>query len=289
MRAYILPALAALSVVLYISTLVGKTGPEPLFEGITKEAITEIEIKKANEEYLIKKTDGGWALQKPIQWPADQNKVNRLIEAALKTRIENPITEDEKDFKKYKVTDTGDYLTLKTPSKTVTVMVGKRGPRYSLIYVRRKGDDEVYLVDASFADELPTGKNSFRDRTLWKVEKEKILSVNWTLNDRAFQMVKATKGWTTREGKPLPEGPVDAYLTYLSNLQASGFPEKDQLPKGANQIGKLEMKTSEKTYSLSLHKDKKDNYYILYDDHVYKTYDYQKDQIFREIKPENKQ
>ncbi len=287
MRPYILPILAVVSVLLYISTLVGRTGPEPLFRGISKDSITEIEIKKGSLEYLLKRTDSGWVLQKPIQWPADSEKVNRLIETALKTRVENPITDKEKDFDRYKVSDNGDYITLKTPSKSITVFVGKRGPRYSLVYIREKGEDDVYLVNAAFADELPTGRNSFRDRTIWKITKNSIIEIQWQLQKKTFGMIKTQKKWITREGKPLPEGPVDAYIAYLSDLKASGFPETDQLPEGASRVGKLILKTKDnKTYTLSLYKDSKDNYYLLYRDHLYKTYDYQKDQIFRQIKPE---
>ncbi|RME67445.1 MAG: DUF4340 domain-containing protein, partial [Nitrospirae bacterium] len=197
MRYYILPALAVLSVVLYISTFVGGHSPEPLFEDIKKDEITEIEIKKAGIEYLVKRTDGNWSLEKPIQWPADKNKVERLIDTALKTRIETPITDEKKDYEKYKVTDSGDYLTFKTPSKAVKVFVGKRGPRYSLVYVRRAEDDEVYLVDGAFADELPTGKNSLRDRTIWKVPKGQIVAVRWSLKDKEFYMTKTENQWTT--------------------------------------------------------------------------------------------
>jgi len=288
MRAYILPVLAVVSVLLYLSSLIGKTGPEPLFKGIDKDAIVEIEIKKAEQLYTLKKNNGGWNLIKPVQWAADKDKVNRLIEAALKTTLENPVTNKKEDLKKYHLTESGDFLTLKTPSKSITVFVGKRGPRYSLVYVRRKGDSKVYLVDASFADELPTGKNYFRDRTIWRFKSAQVLELRWTMNNERFQMIKTTKGWSTQNGKILPVDRVDAYLTYLSNLQAAGFPENDQLPKGSIHLGQLQIKTTDKTYTLTFYKGKKDNYYIVYNGHVYKAYEYQKDEIFKKIKPQQR-
>lgn len=288
MRQYILPLLALLSVVLYLSTFVGRSSPEPLFGDLRKEGVTEVEIKKAGIEYLVRKTDGNWKLEKPLQWPADKEKVERLIEAALKTKVETPITEEEKDFEKYRVSDRGDYIILRSPAKSIKVYVGKRGPRYSLVYVRRDREDEVYLVDATFADELPTGKNSLRDRTIWKLPKGLITEVRWSLEDKRFSMIKTQNSWTTEDGKSLPQADVDNYLGYLSSLKASGFPEEDKLPDGALESGTLQISTKDGQYKLSLYKTKKQDYYILYDGHVYKTYAYQKDQIFREIKPEEK-
>ncbi len=285
MRQFILPILALVSVVLYLSTLMGGPSREALFEGIKKDEVTEIEIKKAGIEYLIKRTDGGWALEKPLKWPADKNRVNRLIDTALKTQIETPITEDKKEFERYRVTDRGDYLLLKSPSRAVKVFVGKRGPRYSLVYVRKEGDDEVYLVDAAFADEMPTGKNSFRDRTLWKVPKEQITRLKWSLQGKGFSMDRTDSGWVNSKGKKLPDRDVDDYLTYISNLEASGFPKEDKLPEGAKHKGRFQLTTKQGQYEFTLYQDKKENYYILYRGHVYKIYDYQKDRIFREISP----
>jgi hypothetical protein len=282
MRYYILPAVAVVLVVLYFIPMLSSKGPSYLVN-LNKKGIKEIEVKRGDTLYRFQNNEKGWQMVEPIRWKADEGKIKSLIEKVLKTRLENPITRDKDKYRDYKVTDSDDYITLKTPRSSETIVVGKRGPKYSLVYVRRKGDRGVYLVDASFVDALPDSKDEFRDRTILSLKKEDIKAVRWTLQKESFSMRREKDGWYSEE-KKLPEERVSAYLNGLSIITASGFPEKDELPEGATEEGALQI-TADREYLLKLFKAKEE-YFIFYKDHVYKISEFRKNELFRKVSSE---
>jgi hypothetical protein len=281
MRYYVLPTIAVVLVVLYFIPMLSSKGHSYLVN-LSKETIREIEVKRDDILYRFQNSGESWQMVEPLRWKADEGKIKNLIEKVLKTRLENPITSDKDRYKDYKVTDSDDYITLKTQRSSETIMVGKRGPKYSLVYVRRKGDRSVYLVDASFVDALPESRDEFRDRTILSLDKKDIKTVRWTLSKDSFSMRKEKDGWYSGEGeRKLPEERVSAYLNALSSITASGFPEKDELPEGATEEGVLQI-TADRDYLLKLFKAK-ENYFILYEDHLYKISEFRKNELFRKV------
>jgi hypothetical protein len=244
-------------------------------------SIKEIELKKGKEIYRFKKQGDSWQMITPINWKAKTSKIEELIRRLKKTILENPITENKERYGEYGVEEDSDYVKIvKDNHKEITLYTGKRGPRYSLIYIRKKHEDTVYLVNASFYDALPSDRDDFRDKTILSIPVTTIKEIRWELKDKKFSMTKRQDGWFSNE-KKLSDDKVRDYLQRVSNITAMGFPEDDKLPEDAELAGKIFIKST-KDYTLVLYK-RGDEYYILKDSTAFKISSYIKDDLFREI------
>ncbi len=277
MRYYILPVVAGVLMMLYlIPLIVGKGPPSTLIDPSFQ--AEEIEVKKGDSDYHFKKTDSGWVMQKPIKWKADEERINRLLEKLKNTVLENPITDDPDKYGIYKLSEDSDYILLKGPTGEQKVYVGKRGPRYSLVYVRRDRDKTVYLVDAGVADALPSGRDDFRDKTILKIDQRGIEAIRWQKEKETFVMQKREGRWYARE-EPLNDEEVKEYLTFISDLKATGFPKKDRLPEGADRVGIIEVDTSGGVKKMEVFKADK-QHYIIHEGHPYRVSDYTVERLF---------
>jgi len=278
-KSYILPFTALIIIVLYFTPLVFNKEKEQtiLFPGIK---VKEIELKKGEKKFYFQNKKNGWYMIKPIKWKAEENKINKLINKLKHTKLENPITDDKNKYKDYQVTNSGDYIKIKGLSKEIKVFIGKRGPRYSLIYVRIEGDNNIYLVDSSFANYISQKSDDFRDKTILKIDIEKIKKVRWKEEDKSFSMEKKEDGWYVGKNK-LENEKVRTYLATISLITAIGFPEQNKLPEGAEEKGEIII-TTDKDFILKLYK-KGEKFYILQDNIAYIISKFKKEEIFKEI------
>jgi len=282
MKRFILPLIAFTLMIIYFLPLVLKSSSHKTHLLAEGTSLKEIEIKRGQDIYHFKKRADEWQMIKPINWKVDTSKIENLIKRLKDTVLENPITEDKEKYKKYGVGGEGDYIKIITDNnKQITLYTGKRGPRYSLIYVRKKGEKTVYLVNAEFYNALPYDRDDFRDKTILSIPAETIREIKWELGDKKFSMVKKQDGWYA-EVKKLSDEKVKDYLEKVSKITATGFPKDDKLPKKAKLSGKILIKST-KDYTLTLYK-KEDEYYILKDNTAFKISSYLKDALFKEIK-----
>jgi len=76
-----------------------KTGYQPQ-QGVTSlkpESIETMEIKTADAELTLRREDGGWMLESPIRWPANEGDVERLL-GITSVKTDSRLAADEIDL-----------------------------------------------------------------------------------------------------------------------------------------------------------------------------------------------
>jgi len=250
--------------------------------------VKAIEVKRGEALFRYESTGDLWEMKAPYEWRADSTSIKRLLDRLRETRLENVITTDEKSYAGYKLKEPETVIELSMAGgKKEKILAGKRGPRYSLIYIRKEGDNRVYLVSSSFMEALPNRRNDFRDRTIVSISEDRIEEVLWKEADRSFHLQRRDDGWyiikPDREEKA-SSGDVQDYLGRFSSLVGSGFPEGNRLPDGAEEKGYLRIMGTEEV-KLPLYKHKED-WFLLKDGVPYQIGTYLKEQIFRTVAPE---
>ncbi len=284
MKRYLLPVIAVILMVLYfLPYLSGKNKKTLHLISLKPDEINSIVIKKEGTEYEFRKENTHWKMLKPIKWKADEEKIKRLLEALRETILETPVS--DKDYEKYNIKDDGNFVRVSNGQTTQTVFVGKRGARYSLIYVKPEKDKRVYLVRARFADRLPAGENDFRDRSIFKTDPARIKAVFWKEEDKTYSLVRRENGWyggKTRgnENTKVDSKKVKEYIDRVSDIEATGFLKDDKLPEKAKKIGFIKI-VSDKETILELYK-KEEDFYLKKEDKAFRISTYQKQHLFKQ-------
>jgi len=282
MKRYALPAIALSLVALYIVSLLTEETTERRVFLQPDASVVELEIKNGDEVYGFKKEGGLWKMSRPVRWKANGRLIEELIGRLKETVLENPITDKEERYNDYGVGAEADYIKAVTAGGGVfTLYKGRRGPKYSLVYVRSKDDAFVYLVKSRFADSLPRGRDDFRDKTVVSLPQDEIREVRWESGEKSFALTRKDDGWYAGERK-LSTEEVSAYLARISTITAIGFPEDDRLPEDAEPAGRLYIDAG-KEITLDLYK-KGGEYFFVRDGVPYRIAVSLKNNIFKEIK-----
>jgi len=282
MKRFILPAIALSLVALYFISIMTEEGPQKKALLGPDASVVEIEVKKGAEVYGFKKEGGVWKMYRPVQWKADGARIEQLITRLKETILENPITDKEERYKDYGVGGEGDYIkAVSAGGREFTIYKGKRGPRYSFIYVRRKDDAVVYLVNSRFADLLPRNRDDFRDKTVVSVPRDDIKEVRWESEGKSFAVSRRKDGWYAGERK-LPDEKVNPYIARISGITATGFPKDDRLPQDAEPAGRLYINAGKEEITLDLY-EKDGGYFFVRDGVPYRIAASLKKDIFKDI------
>lgn len=130
----------------------------------------------------------------------------------------------------YQVEATGLHVRLldKDGGVIEDLIVGKNGPDMASSYVRRAGEDEVYLVRRSLAGVFTPTASNWRERKLWSLDPEDITGISISSNDGPFEV---------RRGE---SSGMQGMAQALSSVSAEGFAE-DQASEPGRMIIDLKL------------------------------------------------
>ncbi len=110
------------------------------------------------------------------------------------------------------------------------VVVGKRGRDFQNVYLRRPGEDDVYLVRTRLATFIDRAIDDWRDKSLTAVEPESVSSVEVTRGGSSYALRRSGDGSWTMDGRQAADSAaVRRLLDQYASLNASGFPRPEQM------------------------------------------------------------
>jgi hypothetical protein len=219
-------ALVALTWSLYY-TSPAASGSEPLF-GFEAKKVTALEItaKPAKPEEPVQvtklaKKDDKWVLVDADDYPAEKEKVEKLVEDLTSLRIRDPIARNAANHNALKVGEQ-EYdrrVTLKTSSDSKTVIVGSG--KGSSLNVRYQGKNEVYRTQGMSVWSISTGKRAYVDSEYFKVDKDKITAATLRNEKGILNFAKQGVEWTVLElppGETLDKNKMKNFIDRLSKI-----------------------------------------------------------------------
>lgn len=136
-------------------------------------AATRLEIKTADRMLELAKSaakpgaEPRWAIVKPIQTRADQQKTGDLLNDLNGLRVQDFVSEDSKEMHTYQLDDPQSEVTVWTGDKGQTFLIG-RSPTNdtSKVYAKLKSADSIFTVSADNAKKFALQVNDLRDTRL---------------------------------------------------------------------------------------------------------------------------
>ena len=130
------------------------TPTAPLLD-FTTTAVTDLDVKTADHETELSRSNSPWALVKPQADPnVDQSRVNALVSELLGLNAGSPVAKSSDDLTQYGVKTPSITVTLKaTGNKTNVLAVGNKTIDGNNSYVLKQGGD-VQLMPSNVVTDL---------------------------------------------------------------------------------------------------------------------------------------
>lgn len=208
-------------------------------------AVTHITWTDRRETIRLERDDKfRWSIVSPIQSPADNREVRRLLRALTIGKIKRVIEGEDghpPDLSTYGLEPPYLTLTLATPSQSLELALGDRGPFAPSLYVQTKADGQVVLTTLDVMTFAQKSLSNFRLKDILLFDRERIqeMRIHNKFGEMVFQRVAGVHSLTPNWMLAGPEpGPADktaitTLLMDLNGLTATGFidsaEDKDQL------------------------------------------------------------
>lgn len=207
-----------------------------LILGCDSAAVDRIEVIASSSTVKLSKRGADWFIDEPISYRADQAAVGRLLGKCSDARAGAVVSDKPGKHSMFQVDSTGTLVRLFENGTEKALIIGKAGPSYSGVYVRRKNSDEVLLTDASLSSSAVRSLKDWRDRTITKVPVETINDVRFQYGDTTFSVVLQDSVWRI-DNEIANDAAIVGFLGSLASIQADDF--VDTLPSRMNHVASV--------------------------------------------------
>lgn len=223
----ILPAIAAAAVALAVVSSVGQSPPRdnPLVGelvlpdlGQQLQAVDRITIVHGTEKVDIKRAANGWQIEEKGDWPAEPQRVRRVLLGLAELRYVEPKTREPRLYARLAVEDAGkpdSKSTLVTVADVKGKLLGdiiagkskydELGNGNDGLYLRKPGDVQSWLVRGSL--DLSGDDGAWLDKTLLDVPAASIKQAEFTApNGTKVTIERDAAGGKFHLANPVPKG-----------------------------------------------------------------------------------
>lgn len=170
---------------------------QAFLEKLDVNQIFRIEIEKLMNGIQLKKENNLWkvALLKSnlLKWfEADGEKIELMLSTLLDTQITSLSGNNPQKHGSFEVGVTGLQVRLfDNKGKTLAhFIVGKTGPSFTENYIRKEGENSVYLTDRYLKTHFPPDLSAWRSHTIWNIAPNQIEAVHIKHQKREWKIEK---------------------------------------------------------------------------------------------------
>ncbi|MDP8225061.1 MAG: DUF4340 domain-containing protein [Candidatus Lernaella stagnicola] len=203
---------------------------------IDAQAVTKIDIRRADGEYSLVKKDGQWRID-PGNYAVEDQLVERALEVVAMVHGGRTVSSSSANHEKYGVTDDALRISVQSAQEPAwTLLVGNLSADKTGNYVRESDDNRVYALSARLQDTFDREVNRWRNRTIVKFDKDQATRLVLTkAGATPLSFAKGDAGWTF---DPAPSNlPADYKLDpekiariarSMANFRATDFDDEQQ-------------------------------------------------------------
>lgn len=228
--------LAGVVVVLGALYLIVKSSSIPVAKETTlakvdTAAVTVITTVSNGDTVQMERTDKGWMLTKPIDWPVNESYLKQAMRQVADMYVETEVTSNPKRQTEFGVDDKGVQLSLVAGKKTVNLVLGNPVPSSGNSYARIADDSTIYQVRGNPKATFSRTADSWRDRNIVTIPADQIIR---------FAMkgveLKRDPGQPWRQTFPVVNDSIDSPLLdrrfdNVSRLSATSFASEEEAAK----------------------------------------------------------
>jgi len=185
---------------------------------LERDKISSISIRNAGTQLELRKKDGVWSLEQPVEDRGDSAAIEQLLGLLDGLRHDSKIllTPDKQSeqLKEFGVSESELSLKLKADSgKETELLVGKDSAVEGKIYVRLQGQNTVYVVRNDLRTFLTKKTDDFRDHRLSSTPAQAVQSLTVKTPEGEIQLERKNQHWNIL--RPLRARAADSKINDL--------------------------------------------------------------------------
>ena len=189
---------------------------------VEADKIDELEIKsESGDRTTLRRKGSDWEVVQPIAAPADQAAVSGITSNLASVEIQRVIDENAADLKEFGLAEPRVEVGFKANGKQLRLQLGQKTPSGTDVYAKLADAKKVFLVPSFLDSTFNHGTFDLRDKSVLKLDREKIDTVEMTVGGRTIRVEKKNGEWQIAEpalGRA-EFGAVDGLVSRISSVQ----------------------------------------------------------------------
>jgi hypothetical protein len=206
-----------------------KSGEVLLFETFKTQDAARIEIASGDKKVTLEKAGDLWLIKGTEGHKADPKAVDGILQTIGKLNRKNLVSKNPEKQDVFQVNEKAgaEVKFYDTGGKTLAdLFLGKTGSHFFSTYVRRAGEDMVYLADGYLRGAFVKTPKDWRDKTIFDFEPEYISTLTLDRGGKKLVVRREDSGeWKLidPEEKKADKSKLSNMAHTLAKLRASGF------------------------------------------------------------------
>jgi hypothetical protein len=244
-----------------------------LFPDFNKNKATKITVKSKSQEISLKKSGKDWPISDTDGFTADPKLINGALDTVINFNRENIASKNPEKQELFEVVPgKGVEVNISDAGQKMLAhfYIGKTGPDFFSIYLRKEGSDEVLLTAGLIKSAFDKSVKDWRDKTIFSFPPDTITQLTLKTSLEEIVLKKDENGnWqitSPEQVKAKKEAVTDIGLT-LASLKAIDFAEnynldEHQLDKPQITITAILDEKAEKKLLIGKENEEKSQYYV---------------------------
>lgn len=186
--------------------------------------VTRLQIKLGNSLTACVKNQNGWQLIHPLKAAADPEKIQEILEALARARLQRSVELKESPG------EPRAELTLWAQDRPISLKFGENTPLGRNLYVKIEGRSDWRVVSADLFGKVIRNADDLRDRRIFTFALQEVKGCE-VVSSKGIAKIEQKNGeWRSQAG-PCDRQKVESYLYRLQGLRALDFLPADEMKK----------------------------------------------------------
>ena len=203
---------------------------------VEADKIEEITIRaESGEQTRLQKSGADWQIVAPAKAQPDGSEISGLTSNLSTLEVQRVIDENAQDLKEYGLAQPRIQVSFKAGGQEHALLIGGKTPPGSDLYAKRAADNKVFLIPAYVESTFNKKPFDLRDKSILKVDRDKLDSLELATADRTVRFVRPAGEWQI--AAPLQAradfSAIEGLVGRLTGLQMKGVVENEAEVKKA--------------------------------------------------------
>ncbi len=195
-------------------------------------AVDRLDITSGGSTVSLALEGGKWMIVAPVHFQADENAVTSAISRGRKIEVRGVVSSNPEKQGVFQVDSSGTLVKVfEHGSEKAAFRIGKAGTTFDETYVRREGEGNVLIAEGPLAYLFVKSPKDWRDRTIFKADRDKITAIRYRYGDTTFTVAFADSVWKV-DSQPAAPASIQNLIGTLSNYIANDFVDSSFTPGG---------------------------------------------------------
>lgn len=183
--------------------------------------IESVDVTADGQTMQFVRSGERWRMIAPIEFGADQGRVNGLVRSLASLNFGSLVTENPDRYDVYGIGDsTGAQVELGWKGESATFWIGGKLASQRGDYIRVGNDRRVFKLDTRVS--LPQPLESWRDKQVTAADTRSVNSIRIDRDGESYALNRG-EGWTFSDGTAADSMKVANLVNYYANFRADTF------------------------------------------------------------------